>query len=151
VIDVESKKAKRLTKGAFTVGGFDWSPDSKAIAFDHTINGDPSNSGTGDILHRHAGRRVHRPLVTQAGPDRSPRWSPDGARIAFSSAMAQPFYYYANSRIAVVPAGGGAITELTKSFDENPNPLMWVKDGILFAARRRRRRTSSSWIPRRRP
>jgi uncharacterized protein (TIGR01244 family) len=48
--------------------------------------------------------------------------------------MAQPFYYYTNSRIAVVPAAGGAITELTKSFDENPNPLMWVKEGILFSA-----------------
>jgi len=38
VVDVESKKTKRLTKGSFTVGSFDWSPDGRAIAFDHTIN-----------------------------------------------------------------------------------------------------------------
>ena len=34
-VDVESKKTRRLTKGSFTVGSFDWSPDGKAIAFDH--------------------------------------------------------------------------------------------------------------------
>ena len=137
VIDLESKKTTRLTKGGFTVGSFDWSPDSRAIAFDHTINGDPSNSGTADISIVTVADAVIRPLVTQAGPDRSPRWSPDGARIAFSSAMVQPFYYYTNSHIAVIPAAGGAIADLTKSFDESVSPLVWLKSGILFGATQR--------------
>ena len=34
----------------------------------------------------------------------------------------------------MIPAAGGAITDLTASFDENPSPLAWVKDGILFSA-----------------
>ncbi len=49
VIDVETKKVRRLTSGAFTVGRFDWSPDSRQIAFDHRINGDPANSGSANI------------------------------------------------------------------------------------------------------
>ena len=48
--------------------------------------------------------------------------------------MAQPFFYYTNTRIAAIPAAGGAITDLTKSFDENPGPIAWLKDGILFSA-----------------
>ena len=134
VIDVESKKTRRLTKGDFTVGSFDWSPDGKAIAFDHRVNGDPSNSGTSDISIVTVAGAAVRPLVTQAGPDTRPLWSPDGARIAFSSAMAAPFYYYANGRIAVIPAAGGAITDLTKAFDENPGPIAWLKGGIFFGA-----------------
>jgi len=134
VIDVESKKTRRLTKGSFTVGSFDWSPDGKAIAVDHTISPDPSNGHTADISIVTVADAAIRPLVTQAGPDNRPLWSPDGTKVAFSSAMAQPFFYYTNSRIAVIPAAGGAITELTKAFDENPGPIAWLRDGILFSA-----------------
>jgi len=137
VIDVESKKAKRLTKGAFTVGSFDWSPDGKEIAFDHTINPDPSNGGTADISVVSVADAKIRSLVTQAGPDNRPLWSPDGTKIAFSSAMAQPFYYYTNSHIVLIPAAGGAIQDLTKTFDENPGPIAWLKDGLVFSASQR--------------
>jgi uncharacterized protein (TIGR01244 family) len=137
VIDVESKKVKRLTKGAFTVGSFDWSPDGKEIAFDHTTNPDPSNGGTADISIVSVADATIRPLVAQEGPDNRPAWSPDGTKIAFSSAMAQPFYYFTNSHIAVIPAAGGAIQDLTKTFDESPGLVAWLKDGIYFGASQR--------------
>jgi uncharacterized protein (TIGR01244 family) len=136
-IDLESKKARRLTQGAFTVGGFDWSPDGKEIAFDHAINPDPSSSGTADISVVSVADAKIRPLVTQSGPDNHPAWSPDGTKIAFSSAMANPFNYYSNSHIAVVPAAGGTITDLTKAFDESPGLIAWQKGGILFSASQR--------------
>jgi len=135
VIDLATKTPKRLTTGAFTVGGFDWSPDGTAIAFDHAVNGDPSSNGTADISVVTIADTKVRPLVTQAGPDRSPRWSPDGRTIAFSSAMAEPFFYFKNTRLASIPVAGGAVTVLTKNFDENP---------ALSSVPRRRRRLGSS-------
>ena len=137
VVNVESKKTKRLTKGDFTVGSFDWSPDGARIAFDRAVNPDPSSGGTSDISIVAVADGAVTPLVKQEGPDNRPLWSPDGTQIAFLSAMSQPFYYYANTRIAVIPASGGPIRNLTSSFDEDPSPLAWLAGGILFGASER--------------
>src|SRR5262249_44149759 len=75
-----------------------------------------------------------RKLVTQDGPDSHPVWSPDGATIAFETAMANPTYYYANRVIATIPAGGGAPTALTASFDEDPSIVDWNRTGLFFSA-----------------
>ncbi len=69
VVDVQSKAVRRLTKGAFTVGRFDWSPDSRQIAFDHRINGDPANGGSADISVVSVADAAVRKLVTQDAPD----------------------------------------------------------------------------------
>jgi dipeptidyl aminopeptidase/acylaminoacyl peptidase len=78
-----------------------------------------------------------RPLVTQDGPDTSPTWSPDGKQIAFETAMAQPFFYYVNSVIAVIPASGGTIQPISNAFDEDPNIIRWTPSGIFFSASQR--------------
>jgi dipeptidyl aminopeptidase/acylaminoacyl peptidase len=71
-------------------------------------------------------------LVTQDGPDTNPMWSPDGRQIAFQSAMANPSFFYTNSRIAVVPAEGGAPKPVTEAFDEQPSMIGWGAQGIVF-------------------
>ena len=111
VVDVESKAIRRLTSGAFTVGRFEWSPDSRQIAFDHRINGDPANGGSADISVVTVADGAVRKLVTQEGPDVNPQWSPDGSQIAFESSMASPKFFFSNRRIAVMPAAGGTIAQ----------------------------------------
>ncbi len=134
VVDVQSKAVRRLTKGAFTVGRFDWSPDSRQIAFDHRINGDPANSGSADISVVTVADAAVRKLVTQDAPDANPQWSPDGSRIAFETSMASQKFFYTNRRIAVIPSAGGAITVLSDQFDEDPSIVRWTPSGIFFAA-----------------
>jgi dipeptidyl aminopeptidase/acylaminoacyl peptidase len=116
------------------VGSFDWSPDGSAIAFDHRINSDPANGGTADISIVTVADGKIRDLVTQSGPDSHPIWSPDGARIAFETTMANPSYMFTNRFIATVPAGGGTPTVLTASFDEDPSIVAWKKNGLFFSA-----------------
>jgi dipeptidyl aminopeptidase/acylaminoacyl peptidase len=137
VIDVATRASRPLTSGAFTVGGFRWSPDSQSIAFDHRLNSSPSSSGSANISIVSVADGAVRTLVEQEGPDTNPAWSPDGSRIAFQTAMASPSFYYTNSRIATVPASGGAPTVLTAAFDEDPNLVAWKPGGVYFAASER--------------
>ncbi|MBM3747649.1 MAG: S9 family peptidase [Acidobacteria bacterium] len=139
-IDVaEAMKApvegRQRTKGRdFTVRSFSWSPDGARIAFSATIDPDLVRSDTADLyVLALAGDAVMK-LVSQPGPDSSPEWSPDGKWIAFSSSMGSREWFFANRRIAIVPAQGGTPKSLTDSFDEDPFLSAWKPDGIYFGA-----------------
>ncbi|HOS99743.1 MAG TPA: hypothetical protein PLY66_01955 [Acidobacteriota bacterium] len=126
------------TKGRdFSVGDFAWSPDGTRIAFSATVNPDLVQSASADIYLLHLADDMVTKIVDQPGPDTSPVWSPDGTRIAFASVMGNPRYYALNTRVAVVPAGGGASVSLTDAFDENPHLMAWKTDGIYFSAPQR--------------
>jgi dipeptidyl aminopeptidase/acylaminoacyl peptidase len=136
LLDPATRATRALTNGAFVVGSFAWSPDGKAIAFDHRVNSDPASRGTADISIVSVADGTVRKLVTQDGPDSHPVWSPDGSRIAFESAMANPAFFYTNSVIATVPAGGGTPVALTAAFDEDPSIVGWKNGGLYFSASR---------------
>src|SRR5208282_1873889 len=141
-------KARQITRdSSLNVTAFSWSPDSTRIAFSATHSPLLAFSGGEDVYlvdlaHDNA---VH-PIVALEGPDGDPVFSPDGKQIAFSTALAQPYYYYANSHIAVVdvervlahPAKVPAdVQDLTANFDEDPHLLDWGTDGIYFGAQQK--------------
>jgi dipeptidyl aminopeptidase/acylaminoacyl peptidase len=124
---------QRTSRKAFSVGGFSWSPDATRIAFSATLNPDLIQGATADVyLLSLADDKVTK-LVSQPGPDNNPRWSPDGQQIVFSSAMGATDYFAKNTRLAVIPAEGGAVRSITDRFDENPSFVEWNADGIYFA------------------
>jgi dipeptidyl aminopeptidase/acylaminoacyl peptidase len=137
VIDLASRESRRLTSGPFVVGSFDWAPDGATIAFDHRVSSDPADGGSADISILSLATGDRQVVVAQEGPDSNPKWSPDGRRMAFSSAMGKPFYYYANSIIAVTEPGSNEATSLTDGFDEDANLVAWTEAGIFFAASQR--------------
>lgn len=131
----QKPKAVAITSGKeFSVGGFDWSPDGTRIAFSATkspllIDGDSS-----DIYVVAVGDKTVKKLVSTAGPDTGPVFSPDGKWIAYGTANGEAFHYYKNSRIAVIPAGGGPVQIVANEIDEDVGPAEWLKDGIYFSA-----------------
>ncbi|MXX73516.1 MAG: S9 family peptidase [Gemmatimonadetes bacterium] len=134
---------RRLTEGTgYTVGGgfgggsFDWSPDGREIAFGHTPTPQINSFPHADISVVDVDAGTVRPLATDPGPESGPMWSPDGARILYSTtAGANPFY--GNTELAVIPSGGGEPRIVTTDFDENPSPVAWTDEGILFVASQR--------------
>lgn len=135
VIEVESDATKRLTSGTFVVGAFDWSPDDHEIAFDFTQSTDPAFSVTSNISVVDAETATVRTLVSQEGPDGSPRYSPDGQQIVFATAMQDvTSFFYRNGKLAVIPAKGGAIAVISGAFDEDPRIVAWNRAGLFVAS-----------------
>jgi dipeptidyl aminopeptidase/acylaminoacyl peptidase len=64
--------------------------------------------------------------------DSSPRWSPDGSQLAFTSSRGDG----TTSQLYVIPAEGGEARKLT-DLKEDPSELAWSPDGsrIAFCAR----------------
>ncbi len=128
-------KGRQRTSGTTRhVQGFDVSPDGARVAFAATRTPDLIDTGSSDLYVLDLASDAVRQLVTQDGPDTSPRWSPDGTRIAFSSAMREPRFFHANTRVAIVDAGGGTPVSVTDSLDEDARLVAWAPTGLYISA-----------------
>lgn len=127
VIDAKTGASHQITDGQ-DWNDLDphWSPDSTRIAFvsnrtGHEFDGDHNTdvfvvSATGGALTR---------ISDHPGPDRNPRWSPDGDRIAFLGAADeedQPLLYVAS-------AEGGKSTAIDANFDQVVSQIDWAEHG----------------------
>lgn len=128
---------QRTKTKEFTIGAFEWSPNGSQISFSATVNSDLINGNTGDIYSINLADNKVKKLVSLAGPDGDPHWSPDGKQIVFTSAMGNPKFFYTNNRLSVVPAEGGSPRSLTDAFDEQPNFVEWNADGLYFSGSER--------------
>jgi dipeptidyl aminopeptidase/acylaminoacyl peptidase len=126
---------RQRTRGKdFSVGGFAWAPDARAIAFSATINPDLVQGVTSDIYVLTLEGDTVEKIVSQPGPDNSPQWSPDGREIVFSSAMGRERFFAHTPRLAIVPARGGTPRSVSDAFDEVPSVVDWTPAGIYFSA-----------------
>jgi len=128
-------KVEQLTKGdQFSVSAFAWSPDGKRIAFAASRDPDLGSQDTEQIYVLDLADLHVRKLLDSGGPNSSPKWSPDSKQLAYVTGNGDPFFFYSNRYIAVIPVDGGSARVLTKEFDENANLIDWGPDGIYFGA-----------------
>lgn len=129
--------AHRVTEGDFTVTGWDWAPDGGAMVFSH--QSDPRiNTGRldGDIsivdTQARGADGEHgfpvRALVTGAGVEGNPLFSPDGRWIAFVSTGSQPEPVGLGD-VYVVAAEGGEPRKLHDTHDRSGGLTAWSRDG----------------------
>jgi dipeptidyl aminopeptidase/acylaminoacyl peptidase len=76
-----------------------------------------------------------RRLVFNDGPDASPRWSPDGKSIAYTTRTGKATEV-GQTQLAIISADGGTPRMVTPAFTYQPGPATWSSDGatIYFQA-----------------
>jgi Tol biopolymer transport system component len=107
----------------------DWAPDGQRIAFtSHDVNDSPLNSVTAEIYTINMDGSGLTRLTFNTEEERSPDWSPDGSRIAFSCRRGGT-----NFEICVMNADGSAQVQITDNSTGGLAPK-WSPDGtrILF-------------------
>jgi dipeptidyl aminopeptidase/acylaminoacyl peptidase len=105
------------------------SPRGDVIAFVVTVMDLENNAGNSDIWIVPAEGGDPRPLTSSPKSDSFPRWSPDGAKIAFISSRS------GSSQIWTIDPNGGEATQLT-TLSTGVSSLAWSPTGeqIAFAS-----------------
>ena len=132
LVDPQTGQTTPLTPADTYVYEFDWAPDSDRLAYTAAKgNGDNNwwvaqlftvKASTGEV------KFVHKPEAQIANP----RWSPDGAQIAFIGGIMSD-EGITGGDICTVPAEGGSARNLTPQRRGSPSWLQWLPSGrILF-------------------
>jgi dipeptidyl aminopeptidase/acylaminoacyl peptidase len=131
VMDVgdEPGKPYRLTEGEMNFDHISWTKDGRYLLSTQSRVPDYDPWGYHDVIRvpingrRRSFRRLTRPGYEYFGPE----MSPDGRWIAVCR-MVETGSWGHTTHLAVMPAGGGAVRDLTLAFDRSVEAVRWSSD-----------------------
>jgi len=137
-VTVEDQRSERISAGDPGVDEFAASPDGRWLVFRTNSTGDPDDGAKYNLMLLDVAARRARPLTTRPGPERSPAWSPDSARVAFLAPQ-DPAIPYSQEEVFVVPLPVAAAEpiepqRLTQNFTGAIERLHWPKGNSLYFA-----------------
>jgi dipeptidyl aminopeptidase/acylaminoacyl peptidase len=135
IVSRDGGDPKQLTHATVNVSGATWRPDSGALAFiANEFQRDEYTYPRADLWTVTLDGKTTR--LTNDGYDHDvPAWSPDGRTLAvrrelgLSAVIASKQNHGAPSDIVTLPAGGGALTNITADWDLLPGAPGWSPDG----------------------
>ncbi|HLJ49526.1 MAG TPA: S9 family peptidase [Bryobacteraceae bacterium] len=125
------RPVRRLVTGPYNIGGLQWSPDARAIAFETRPTPNADDGRKSDVLEVDFESGTVRAIAATPGTEGEPRYSPDGRYLAFVHAANTRL---SPSHIVLYTRATSAARELPATADENPNLVGWAGDSkrILF-------------------
>jgi dipeptidyl aminopeptidase/acylaminoacyl peptidase len=127
VLSAEGGKPQRvLVSGPFSVGGFDWSPDSRRIAFETRPGPGADMNRKSDLTEVELETGRTQSVASTDSAEASPHYSPDGKYLAY--VRSQGPGGLTGNRIVLFSRIGGKLRELPATPDEQPNLLGWSAD-----------------------
>lgn len=144
LMNIDGSNVTRLTNNENFEDGPEWSPDGKRIIFSRDIkpvnDSTPHVTSNGEIFTMDAdGGNVTR-LTNRPGFDGGPKFSPDGAKIAFYGKTED-----GNYEIFIMNAEGSNIVNLTEDELEDYSPS-WSPDGKWIAYTKGNSKNYDVWV-----
>ena len=125
--------ARKLFPNTAHIGEFDWSPDSRRIAFERRPTPDADYMWKADLAEVELESGTVHSIATTGANEAEPRYSPDGKYLAYLRGPNPPTRPE-GARILLLPRSGGAARVLPATPDEEPHLLAWTGDArLLFA------------------
>ena len=135
--------ARDLTPGdhdvpPFHLGGadmYDVSPDGQEVAYTSNIDEVEATSTSNDIFIVPIAGGPAKKISTSPGSDATPRYSPNGANLAWKS-MARAGYESDHSALLIYDRKSGDLRDLTRGLDRSVGSVAWAPDSsaVFFTA-----------------
>lgn len=127
VIGVESGAVRRITRGEFSILGFDWPPDGKTFVVDRAPGVGLDALYATDVHLVPASGGETRPLVARPGLDRFAAFSPDGRWIAFTSGGGSTDWLLEQT-VFVIAVDGKTPRAISMRYGRTPEAIAWSDD-----------------------
>jgi len=122
------RKQKLLTKENYNVNAFDWSPDSKSIAYSFGKSPEVNDNVYSDISVVDIERGNSKSIAATAAGETNPQFSPDGKLIAYFCTE-NPVDWSGPRHAKIYSLADSKSWRLKATPDENGNILGWTADG----------------------
>jgi dipeptidyl aminopeptidase/acylaminoacyl peptidase len=130
VVSAEGGFPRQLTFGPFNEEGpISWTHDGKSVLLSGNRSQDWQREPvTTQIYQVSIADGIVTPLTNRVGPDKSPRVSPDGKKVAYL-AFDDRFLGYQNVRVHVMDVDGRNDHSISESLDRSVDDAEWASDG----------------------
>ena len=141
IAELATKQVRQLTSGNYYEHSLDWSPRGDEIIFVSNREPDPDRFFNYDLFAVRVGDGTIRRLSQTKSAEYRPRWSPDGARIAFQGTtrdLTSSETTMEDTHVWVMDANGGNRLEVGR-MDSRQGAPEWSGDGraLYFTAQER--------------